>query len=451
MNQFEEYKKKYGHLSSDEKEMRRKFYTYLDEQNMMLEAVGQVNAEASATSVAVAVGAAGGAGAVIPGPEPDNGVYIPTIMTFLTTTTSETVILPLVPDGLYNGVIDWGDGATASNNYDNRSHVYATAGTKTVTIDGRIIGFTFEPGYGPSGLKVRTFTQWGTVRFQWPDPRTGQYIGDSFFQSCEDLNLTAVTDVPTMINTFNWSEGFLSNRNANSSVNRLNEWDMSKITSLYAVFFRNFVYNQNIGNWNTGNVVSMQFLFYRANQFNHGGSPSINNWNTSKVVNMAGTFYQTAFNQPIGSWDVSKVEDMGQMLQQTPFNQDISAWNVGRVKSMGAMFYYSTAFNQNIGSWNVASVTNMAYMFEGATAFDQNIGNWSIGTVSNFTNFMSTKTNLTFSSANLDAIYNGWSGQNVRPNITISFGTAQYTAAGAAGRALLVSKGWTITDGGQTP
>ena len=32
MNQFEEYKKKYGHLSSDEKEMRRKFYTYLDEQ-----------------------------------------------------------------------------------------------------------------------------------------------------------------------------------------------------------------------------------------------------------------------------------------------------------------------------------------------------------------------------------------------------------------------------------
>ena len=449
MSQFQEYKKKYGHLSSDEKEMRRKFYTYLEEQNMMLEAVGQVNAEASATAVAVAVGSAGGAGAVIARPEPDSGVYVPTIMTFLTSSINQTITLPLVPDGLYNGVIDWGDGATGSNSYDNRSHVYATAGTKTVTISGRIIGFTFEPFYGSSNLQVRTFTQWGTVRFAWPNPVTGQYIGNSWFQGCENLNLGAVTDVPTMINTFNWSEGFLGNRNANASVNRLNEWDMSKITSLYFAFHRNFVYNQNIGNWNTGNVTNMYGMFFRCNQFNHGGSPTINNWNTSNVLDMGIMFYQTQFNQPIGNWNVSKVTNMGQMLQQTPFNQDISSWNVGSVTNMYAMFFGCTAFNSNIGSWDVSRVTNMAQMFEGATAFDQNIGNWSIGTVSNFTNFMSTKTDLTFSAANLDAIYNGWSGQNVQPNITISFGTAKYTAAGAAGRALLVSKGWTITDGGQ--
>ncbi len=448
MYTYESYKEKYGHLHTDEKEMRRKFYTYLEEQQMMMEAVGDNAAQASSTAVAVAAGVAGGAGAVIARPEPDNGVYIPTIMTFQTSSPDQTIRLPLVPDGLYNGVIDWGDGATASNSYDNRSHVYATAGIKTVTITGRIIGFTFEPGFGPSFQQVKTIQQFGTVRFQWPDPRTGNYVGDSFFQNTDILNLSAVSDVPTMINTFNWSEGFLS-ATSNPSVNLLNEWDMSKITSLYRVFYRNFVWNQNVGGWNTGNVTNMFQTFFRANSFTNGGNSQISSWNTSKVTTMSGMFYQTGFNQPIGGWDVSKVEDMGQMLQQTPFNQDISAWNVGRVKSMGAMFYYNTVFNQNIGAWNVASVTNMSFMFDGATAFDQNIGNWSIGTVSNFTNFMSTKTDLTFSAANLDAIYNGWSGQNVQPNITISFGTAKYTAAGAAGRELLVSKGWTITDGGQ--
>jgi hypothetical protein len=40
MSQFEEYKKKYGHLDADEKEMRRKYYTYLQEQQMLLELVG---------------------------------------------------------------------------------------------------------------------------------------------------------------------------------------------------------------------------------------------------------------------------------------------------------------------------------------------------------------------------------------------------------------------------
>jgi surface protein len=414
---------------------------------MMLEAVGQVNAEASATSVAVAVGAAGGAGAVIPGPEPDNGVYIPIIFTVRTTTPNESVIIPLEGSGLYNGVIEWGDGATASNAFDNRTHTYATAGDKRVKITGRTIGFSFEPANGATNDKFISFQQWGTVRFYFP----GGW--DSFFQDTPNLDLTTVTDVPTMIGVTTFSEAFAGAIYPiyRTSVNRLNEWDMSKSMYFSNCFRRNFSFNMNLGSWDMSSALYLNSMFYRANQFNNGGSPTINNWNTSKVVNMSAMFYQTAFNQPIGSWNVSKVEDMGQMLQQTPFNQDISSWNVGRVKSMGAMFYYNTAFNQNIGNWNVSSVTNMSYMFEGATAFDQNIGNWSIGTVSNFTNFMSTKTNLTFSSANLDAIYNGWSGQNVQPNITISFGTAQYTAAGAAGRALLVSKGWTIIDGGQTP
>lgn len=377
-------------------------------------------------------------------PEPDDGIYIPIITTWLTSSPNQTIILPLVPDGLYNGTIDWGDGTTSSNSYANRSHTYATAGTKVVTITGRTIGFTFEPFFGSSRLLVRKILQWGTVRFSVK----GQY--DSWFQDCENLSMQEVTDIPTMIGTTTWGEGFSGMRNANPFINRLNEWDMSQIRSFSLAFRRCFQFNMNIGNWDTGNVVSMFQMFFRANQFNNGGSPSINNWNTSNVTDMSFMFYQTPFNQPIGSWDVSKVTTMASMLESTPFNRDISGWNVSNVTSMRAMFYFASAFNQNIGSWNVSKVTNMAFMFTGAAAFDQDISGWDITSVTDFSSFMSTKTPLTFSSSNLDAIYNGWSSKAVKSGIVISFGTANYTAAGAAGRAILVNTyGWTITDGGQ--
>jgi surface protein len=90
-------------------------------------------------------------------------------------------------------------------------------------------------------------------------------------------------------------------------------------------------------------------------------------------------------------------------------------------------------------------------MFFGATAFDQDIGYWNVANVTNFTNFMASKTNLTFSPANLDSIYNGWSASGVTPNINISFGGARFTnAGGLAGKTLLLAapNNWTIVDGG---
>jgi hypothetical protein len=89
-------------------------------------------------------------------------------------------------------------------------------------------------------------------------------------------------------------------------------------------------------------------------------------------------------------------------------------------------------------------------MFSSATAFNQNIGTWNPSKVTSFTNFMAGKTPATFSSANLNAIYNGWSARSLRPSLTITFGTAKYTAAGTSGRLALTSSpnSWTITDGG---
>ena len=134
----------------------------------------------------------------------------------------------------------------------------------------------------------------------------------------------------------------------------------------------------------------------------------------------------------------------------TNFNGAVGNWDVSNVTTMSNMFLRATSFNQPIDSWNVSNVTIMSNMFNNATAFNQDISNWNITSVTTFVNFMASKTNLNYSAANLDLIYQKWSLLAVKPNLTITFGTIKYTAAGVAGRLVLTSapNNWTITDGG---
>jgi surface protein len=184
-------------------------------------------------------------------------------------------------------------------------------------------------------------------------------------------------------------------------------------------------------------------MFNSASAFNQ----NISSWNTAAVTNMSAMFSSAgAFNQPIGSWNTAAVTNMSSMFAfTTTFNQALS-FNTSAVTTMSFMFYFATAFNQPL-SFNTGAVTNMSFMFSGATAFNQNLGALNVALVTNFSDFMAGKTPATFSTTNLDAIYNGW--VTVQSSRTISFGTAKYSAAGTAGRAYLTgTKLWTITDGG---
>jgi hypothetical protein len=114
-------------------------------------------------------------------------------------------------------------------------------------------------------------------------------------------------------------------------------------------------------------------------------------------------------------------------------------------------FANTTAFNQPLNNWDTSSALGMSNMFRSTTAtpggFNQDIGSWDVSNVTDFSFFMTGKTAATFSTTNLDAIYNGW--VTVQPSLNIQFGTAKYSAAGVAGRNYLTgTKLWTITDGG---
>jgi surface protein len=302
-------------------------------------------------------------------------------------------------------------------------------------------------------------------------------------------NVSSLSSVTTMSKMFH--QAFLFNR-------PIGNWNVSNVTDMSNMFAGFFnvgftTFNQDISNWNVSNVTTMNSMFTYNNAFNQ----TISGWNVPKVNNFGSMFTASRYNQPLnllnigGDASVTTINMSSMFLRNGYFNQDISMWNTSKVTNMSFMFYNDNApvstFNQPIGTWNVGNVTNMSAMFQGAfafneslenwdvskvtnmssmfasstysvTNFNQNIGSWNVFGVTNFTNFMTGKTPATFSSTNLDAIYNGWIVNGVQPNISsplatnISFGSARYTANSSIKRGELEAapNNWRIADGGIT-
>ena len=136
-------------------------------------------------------------------------------------------------------------------------------------------------------------------------------------------------------------------------------------------------------------------------------------------------FQNSLFNKTLSSWDVSSATALLSMFgSNTSFNQDISMWNISNVIAAAGMFYEATAFNKSLAAWNVTSLTGAQSLF-----FANGSG---------------------LSTTNYNSLLISWASQNVKTGVSINFGISQYTAGSdaATARATLVSKGWTITDGG---
>ena len=429
----------------------------------------------------------------------DTNTFIFTVKTNAVTSTVTTVQLPLMSVGTYNFWVDWGDGrkdyvTSFAQIYVRetvaRTHTYRTAGTYTIKITGIIRGWTYYPNTGEE-KKLISIERWGCLELR-DDIANGQLLA-----GCSNLDLSNVKD--TLRTTYLTSMNTLFAQIPKLKVNLLNNWNLSNITNIRGIFSNNTNFNDFIGNWDTSKVTNMNLLFSSVDAFNQ----DISNWDVSKVTTFNQTFTScNEFNQPIGKWNTSSAIDMGFMFQgtvlfdqnlgnwdvskvtaftqmfyqcvfnnggssdinnwnintvsnvsmnsmfqlNTVFNQPIGNWNTSRVTNMTGMFQQAS-FNQPIGNWNTSAVTNMASMFNINSNFNQDIGNWNIGAVTSISSFMSSKTPATFSTANLDAIYIGWSSRPSNSNLSISFGTANYTAAGAPGKAVLLSRGWTIVDG----
>ena len=147
----------------------------------------------------------------------------------------------------------------------------------------------------------------------------------------------------------------------------ISTWDVSEVTDMSFLFYKEEVFDEDISSWDVANVTDMTSMFDGAKKFKQ----NIGNWNVSSVTDMSYMFYEAeSFNQEIGSWNVSSVTNMSSMFNSSiSFNQEIGSWNVSRVTDMSYMFYRANSFNQDIGGWVVSSVRSMAYMFSFADSF----------------------------------------------------------------------------------
>lgn len=371
-------------------------------------------------------------------PSTSNTITTPTYSAAFTSTwavtAGETITLPYEAGGTYSGTIDWGDSSTSTNIYANRTHTYAGAGTYTISITGVTTGFRFNNT--GSRLNIRTITNWGTLNLG----NNGNY-----FHGCSNLTLTTVTGTLDLTGTTNLSSMF-SNCSSLQLVSSINSWNTASVTNMSIMFSGCSNFNQPLS-LNTAAVTNMTQMFWGCTLFNNSII-----FNTGLVTAMNNMFQScTALNTAPTFSSTASVTNMYAMFYNCiNFNKPLT-FNTAAVTNMGYMFGACAAFNSTLTLSNTGSVTDMSNMFDGATAFNQNIGSWNVANVTNFTGFMVTKTPLTFSPTNLDAIYNGWSASGVKPSINISFGGARFTnAGGLAGKNILLGapNNWTIVDGG---
>ncbi len=349
---------------------------------------------------------------------------------------TKQIQLPLSSIGEYQFEVSWGDGSLDSiTQYDQTEvlHTYSFEGEYTIIISGVFKGWKFAEN-GGNQRKLVEISQWGALHLG----NEGKY-----FAGCENLHLTA-TDALNLTGTTSLHAMF-QDCIFLGDLGNLNTWDVSKITSMCAMFSGATNFNQAIGSWNVTNVSDMSLMFYGAASFNQ----PIGMWNVSKVERMQSMFYEaTNFNQDLSLWDVSQVKYMNSMFASAShFNQEIAKWNISRVEDMNLMFCEASQFNQDLSSWDVSGLREMLSLFRNAHNFNQDLGSWNVSRVENMANML---LGANMSCLHYDSILLQWSQLELQPNVEFHAGDAFINSIQAANakQAIIDTYSWHIQDGG---
>ncbi len=320
-----------------------------------------------------------------------------------------TLPFPTEGAGMYDLVIDWGDGTPETTVTQGGAqgsptavvHNYTSGGTKTVTLrgnlrfgdidgDGNDDGSFGDPGAGgglSNDVAIYNSSNYLTGIQHWGD---SQFIHNEHTLSHLKNNITLPAESPYLRGSvkgmFARSKAFNQN---------LNHWDVSYVTDFRKMFQDSSSFNNgqtwngagspllwSIGtsleedaeinmasmfhganrfnqtlDWDTSKVTIMNHMFTSGHRFNNGNKPLA--WDTSRVTRMNSLFYYTVdFNQPLVNWDTSSVTHMGHMFAQTSkFNQNIDGWDFSSIEDMSKMFWGAKRFSQNMSGWTTWDLT----------------------------------------------------------------------------------------------
>jgi surface protein len=306
-------------------------------------------------------------------------VVIPTALFQVNTTNpgvsdAQSFALPLVATGTYNFTVAWGDSTSSvitAYNQPDVVHTYATGGTYTLEITGTLTGWVF--GGGGDRLKLLEISAWGDVVL-------GTFEG-SYFQGCENLQITATTGSPLRPTTTSLFECFSGCTALTGATSNIGAWDVSAVTDTTFMFAGCANMNKNLSAWDTSSVVSMSSMFVNCTVFNNGGGVSPLTWTTTALQLADNVFLScTAFNQTVSFSDMSNVTSTAGMFDGCLVFNNGSPTNDGAhpltftttnaLLYMNQMFSTCAAFNQTLVLSDVSGVTTMNGMFGNNSDFN---------------------------------------------------------------------------------
>ena len=394
------------------------------------------------------------------------------IFTIATSGPSETFTIPCLNVGIFDAVVNWGDGSKSSvtsYNDSNLSHNYATEGNYTISISGSFPSIYFR-GNSTNAAKVRTVESLGDVgweslhsAFSGCDRMTSFSAGvtntsgvtdmERMFFGCADVTSLDVSSfdtssVTTMylmfyncrnlmsldLSNFDTSSventGYMFNSCAGLTSLDLSNFDTSSVTTMRGMFYfcRNLM-SLDLSNFDTSSVIYMHELFYGCSDLT---SLDVSSFDTSGVIMIGDMFNNCSglTSLDVSNFDTSSAVDMGDMFYncRNLMSLDLSNFDTSRVKDMNDMFYRCAGLTDVIGV--------------------ENFNIEALDRTSRLSRFMG---DVTLPTARYDALLVNWDAQEPFDGMTPDFGNSRYTAGSAAATAranLISNDGWTITDGG---
>lgn len=274
------------------------------------------------------------------------------ISTWRTTSSNESITLPLKNGAIYNFTVDWGDGSAVSKvtsyNDPNITHIYSAAGDYVVKLTG--VAEAWGGSSQVSKLNLISVADLGNMN--WKD------LSQAFY---DNINLISFSGGVTTAVT-NMSKMFY----ATTQITSLNvsSFNTSQVTNMYGMFgHTNILTTLNLSNFDTGNVTNMSYMFEQNGLI----SLDLSTFNTTSVTNMAfmfnGSSVLTSLN--LSSFNTTNVTDMTNMFQASSnlSSINVSSFDTSNVMSMAGMFAYTGVVALDLSHFNTSNVTNMNMMF----------------------------------------------------------------------------------------
>ena len=210
------------------------------------------------------------------------------------------------------------------------------------------MGFIFD--YCNSLQSISGLSNWNTSNVT--------YMGN-MFRYCNSLQNLNLSD---------WNTGNVTNMQSMfdeckelQSVGDLSNWDVSKVTNMNRIFYKcQSLQNLNLSDWNTGNITSLYNMFYECNLLQSIGD--LSNWDVSKVTNIGNMFEdcKSLQNLNLSGWNTGNVKTMDYVFYNANINNlDITGWtDVSNITSIVGFCSTSSNIPTFVGGRTIDDVIN---------------------------------------------------------------------------------------------